>query len=418
MNTVLAVSLLLLSAFLSFTGGLSYHRPANKIFNVMTDYGAVPDGVTDSTEAFRGAWEGVCAWEGPGARLVIPMGKFLVGPLEFKGPCKGKKVEVKVRGDVLAQTDLNLYTARDWISFKYLNGLVLYGKGKFDGRGASAWAQNDCDRNKNCKHLPWSLGFSFVTNSTIRGITSVDSKSVHMQIFACNNLHLHSLKLIAPADSPNTDGIHVGVSRNIHIARSFIGTGDDCISIGPDTANLSVSKVFCGPGHGISIGSLGRDKEEGDVTGISVKNCTFADTTNGVRIKTWEASPTPSSAYNLKFEDLVMRNVDNPIVIDQKYCPHNHCNTKGGPSLVKISDVKFRNIRGETRTKTAINLVCSDSVPCEDIELSDIKLKYNVPGDYYNAAVDSYNTVVDSAVASCTNVKGRSKGTVIPPSCV
>ncbi|XP_028548796.1 exopolygalacturonase-like [Dendrobium catenatum] len=248
-----------------------------------------------------------------------------------------------------------------------------------------------------------SLNFSFVSNATIRGITSINSKNVHIQIFASNNINLHSIKLMAPENSPNTDGIHVGESKNISISQSIISTGDDCISIGPGTANLSISGVRCGPGHGISIGSLGGGKDEGDVVGISVRNCTFSDTENGVRIKTWQESPTFSSAYDLVFEELVMNNVDNPIVIDQKYCPHNLCGSKA-PSLVKISNVKFRNITGETRTKNAINLVCSDRLPCEDIELSNIDLKYSVAGDF--------------AVASCVNVKGRSFGLMIPPSCI
>ncbi|KAH0469550.1 hypothetical protein IEQ34_001108 [Dendrobium chrysotoxum] len=379
-----------------------YRLSITKIFNV-NDYGAVSDGRTDNAKAFQNAWADACAWDGLRPKLLIPKGKFLVGPLVFKGPCKGREMVVQVKGYVLSQADLNAYKTHEWISFRYINGLLLTGKGQFDGQGVYAWPLNNCLHKRRCKALPWSLNFSFVSNATVRGITSINSKNVHIQIFASNNINLHSIKLIAPENSPNTDGIHVGESKNISINQSIISTGDDCISIGPGTANLSISEVRCGPGHGISIGSLGGGKDEGDVVGIIVRNCTFSDTANGVRIKTWQESPTFSSAYDLVFEDLVMNNVDNPIVIDQKYCPHNLCSNKA-PSLVKISNVKFRNIRGETRTKNAINLVCSDRVPCEDIELSNIDLKYSVVGDF--------------AVASCVNVKGHSFGLMIPPSCI
>jgi len=140
-------------------------------------------------------------------------------------------------------------------------------------------------------------------------------------------MKLQSLKISAPYDSPNTDGIHLGNSENIEITNSVIGTGDDCISIGPGDKNISISKVFCGPGHGISVGSLGASANEGDVIGLSVKNCTLTNTTNGIRIKTWPNSPV-SSASNFTFDDIVMKNVDNPLVIDQKYCPHNLCSQK------------------------------------------------------------------------------------------
>ncbi|KAL0927345.1 hypothetical protein M5K25_001509 [Dendrobium thyrsiflorum] len=381
-------SLLVISA-----SAAPYIPSITKIFNV-NDYGAVSDGRTDNAKAFQNAWADACAWDGLRPKLLIPKGKFLVGPLVFKGPCKGREMVVQVKGYVLSQADLNAYKTHDWISFRYINGLLLTGKGHFDGQGAYAWPLNNCLHKRRCKALPWSLNFSFVSNATIRGITSINNKNVHIQIFASSNINIHSIKLIAPENSPNTDGIHVGESKNINISQSIISTGDDCISIGPGTANLSISEVRCGPGHGISIGSLGGGKDEADVFGISVRNCTFSDTENGVRIKTWQESPTFSSAYDLVFEDLVMNNVDNPIVIDQKYCPHNLCSNMKAPSLVKISNVKFRNIRGETRTKTAINLVCSDRVPCEDIDLSNIDLKYSV--------------VVDFVVASCVNVKGYS----------
>lgn len=125
------------------------------------------------------------------------------------------------------------------------------------------------------------------------------------------------------------------------------------------------------PGHGISIGSLGLRPDEHDVSGIVVKNCTLTNTTNGARIKSWHQSPR-IQASNIVFEDLVMNEVRNPIFIDQHYGSKK----KPGSSLVKISDVHFKNIRGTTISTNAVALSCSDVVPCEGIELVDIDLSY------------------------------------------
>lgn len=87
--------------------------------------------------------------------------------------------------------------------------------------------------------------------------------------------------------------------------------------------------------RGCSVGSLGREEGEEDVRGLLVKNCTVRGTTNGLRIKTWPGSP-PGRASNITFEDITMANVSNPIIIDQQYCPHDHCSDidKVRPPLV------------------------------------------------------------------------------------
>ena len=61
------------------------------------------------------------------------------------------------------------------------------------------------------------------------------------------------MKVIASGDSPNTDGIHVQLSRNIMIFNTSVRTGDDCVSIGPGTQNLWIEGMACGPGHGIRL---------------------------------------------------------------------------------------------------------------------------------------------------------------------
>lgn len=70
-----------------------------------------------------------------------------------------------------------------------------------------------------------------------------------------------------------------------------------------------------------SVGSLGKYENEEDVYGITVKNCTLVGTENGIRIKSWPAGKTPSKASSMIFQNILMNNVRNPIVIDQQYCP-------------------------------------------------------------------------------------------------
>ena len=64
---------------------------------------------------------------------------------------------------------------------------------------------------------------------------------------------------------------------------------------------------------------------------MTVTTVTFTNTQNGVRIKSW-GRPSNGFAKNILFQHAVMMNVQNPIVIDQNYCPDN----KGCPGQVQF----------------------------------------------------------------------------------
>ena len=174
-----------------------------------------------------------------------------------------------------------------------------------------------------CKHEQ-NIRFDFVTNSIVHDIQSKDSKFFHINLLGCKNLQIQYVTITAPRDSPNTDGIHIRRSSNITITNANIGTGDDCISIGDGTQDVTTNQVTCGPGHGINVGSLGKYQNEQPVFGIRVIGGTLSSTKNGVRIKTWPSSP-PGIASDMHFENIIMSNVANPILIDQGYCPNNQC---------------------------------------------------------------------------------------------
>ena len=148
-----------------------------------------------------------------------------------------------------------------------------------------------------------------------------------MSILNCKNVTIQHVTINAPGESLNTDGIHIGRSTRINITHADIKTGDDCFSLGDGSQQINVEKVNCGPGHGISVGSLGKYHNEQPVIGVIVRNCTLTNTRNGVRVKTWPASPS-GLASDLHFEDIIVNNVSTPILIDQQYCPYGQCQSK------------------------------------------------------------------------------------------
>ncbi|KAK7327659.1 hypothetical protein VNO77_21744 [Canavalia gladiata] len=359
-------------------------------------FGGKPN--TDITKAFISAWTQACA-STTAVKIVIPAGTYNMGVIDLKGPCKAP-IEIKVDGTIKAPANPDLLkNAYQWIKFGYLNALTISGRGIFDGQGAVAWTQNDCHKNTKCKMHTMNFGFNFLNNSVIRDITTKDSKNFHVNVLGCNNFTFDGFKIRAPDESPNTDGIHIGRSFDVKILNSDIQTGDDCVSLGDGSKKVTVQNVNCGPGHGISVGSLGKYQNEQPVSGLLVKNCTMKNTDNGVRIKTWPNTPGQITITDMHFEDIVMINVRNPIIIDQEYCPWNQC-SKQNPSKIKISKVSFKNIRGTSATKEGVTLLCSKGVPCEQLEMSNIDLKFN------GAA----------ATARCHNVKPIVKGRA--PICV
>ncbi|KAI0488862.1 hypothetical protein KFK09_028701 [Dendrobium nobile] len=319
-------------------------NPKANMFNVRK-FGARGNGRTDDSKAFMKAWKVACASSGA-VKLEIPTGTYFVGPLRFNGPCINvSSLTVQMQATLTATTDLNKFKSPHWVEFGWVDGLILTG-GIFDGQGAVSWPFNKCPTQMDCKVLPTNILFVNTTNTVATGITSINSKFFHIAILSCTNFKGTNFKIRAPENSPNTDGIHLERNSGVTLSHLTIGTGDDCVSIGQGNSDVTLRNIKCGPGHGISVGSLGRYKGEGDVTGLLVKNCTITGTTNGLRIKTWQNSPSPSIATNLTFDNIIMNNVDRPIVIDQEYCPYAKCDS----SIFLFVHVKLRLRLGDFLT--------------------------------------------------------------------
>lgn len=223
---------------------------------------------------------------------------------------------------------------------------------------------------------------------------------MHFVISHSDSVRVSNILISSPGDSPNTDGIHLSQATNVTLVNCKIGTGDDCISIVNASSSIKMKKIFCGPGHGISIGSLGKGNSTGIVSKILLNGAFIRNATNGVRVKTWQGGSGYVKA--VRFENVMMEDVANPIIIDQFYCDSpNPCTNQ--TTAVQISKIMYRNITGTTNSKEAMKFACSDTVPCRNIILTniDLKKKDGTTAETYCNSVTGFGFGTISPSADC-----------------
>ncbi|XP_028557012.1 exopolygalacturonase clone GBGE184-like [Dendrobium catenatum] len=140
-----------------------------KMFDV-TSYGACPEGKNNSVPAFLKAWSEACSTDCGllgRAKVLIPEGTFLIGPVSFQGLCKSAMV-VEVNGVILAPTDLQVFR-KEWIAFRRVNGLLITGSGKINGQGATAWQK----KKKGSRLPPYACITSSRFRTSHRAVASV-----------------------------------------------------------------------------------------------------------------------------------------------------------------------------------------------------------------------------------------------------
>ncbi|XP_024984283.1 probable polygalacturonase At3g15720 [Cynara cardunculus var. scolymus] len=370
-------------------------------------YGAKGDGITDDTKAFEQAWQMLCNDVEPGSSLTIPsVNTFLVGPISFQGPCKSPDIHFEILGTIIAPEDPNSWNGCEtgaWIFFANVTGLTVDGGGMINGRGAAWWIKSPTYMKEElkCSIPPTALHFENCNSLQLRHLSHRDSPRNHIGLSRSSYSTISDLDIAAPANSPNTDGIDISTSTQIQIKNLVIKTGDDCIALNNGATQINITDVNCGPGHGISIGSLGLNNSYDTVEGIYIKRCNFTGTQNGARIKTWQGGS--GYARDITFENIGLDNVFNPIIIDQHYCPdRNNCPTES--AAVNVSNISYKFFQGTSSSRIAINFNCSDKIPCSGISLDRINI------------VSSTNR--DKTAAYCNNAYGTISSTKPSVTCL
>ncbi|KAF5455495.1 hypothetical protein F2P56_025063 [Juglans regia] len=291
----------------------------------ITEFGAVGDGITLNTKAFQNAIFYLNSFSDKGgAKLFVPAGRWLTGSFDLIS-----HLTLWLDKDAVILGSTN---SADWpvidplpsygrgrelpggrhqslIYGRNLTDVIITGdNGTIDGQGDIWWEWfGTGNLNYTRPHLVELMNS---TGVVISNLTFLNSPFWTIHPVYCSQVTVQNVTILAPLDSPNTDGIDPGEfyhlsqnlfhsfydsSDNVCIEDCYISTGDDLIAIksGWDEYGIAYARPCTNiiirrligetrTSAGIAIGS----EMSGGVSEVHAENLRFFKSSTGILIKT------------------------------------------------------------------------------------------------------------------------------------
>jgi polygalacturonase len=357
---------------------------------LLMDFGAVGDGKTLNTDAFKKAIAAV--EKAGGGKLVVPKGVFRTLPITL---CSSLNLHLEEGAMIQAPATFSDYglpepstlRSQEEVSARFktpsplingsdLHDVAITGPGKIDGNGALWWAWSERAARKVKETEPNRIVYrrahliviSNCQRFLVADVTLQNSSMFHLVPRGVTDLTIERVKVRAPFDAPNTDAMDPGTCTNVWIHHCDIDTGDDDIVIKAGGTNILIEDCVIKHGHGLSIGS----ETASGIHNMLVRRCTLDGTDNGIRIKSMRGAGGP--VENVRYTDIQMKNVANAIYLDLNYVDNNRPDFKGDPT--KIPSIKNILIDHVTivNSKNAGKIVGLPDSPITAITLRDVTL--------------------------------------------
>jgi polygalacturonase len=337
-------------------------QSGSKVFNVR-DFGATGVGKDRDTAAIQKALD-QCGKAG-GGTVLFPPGTYLSQPVTLRTRTK----LLLEKGAVLKATDEHAdfenpekpNTFTPFIGGKDLEDITIAGAGTIDGSGEKWWGPAEEARRKQPGYTlprPRLIVLTRVRNLRMQDVTLQNSPTFHLVPTECEDVVITNVTFLAPEHSANTDAIDPSNSRRVLITKCFIDVGDDNVAIksgkkieGREFGCEDIVMENCTfkHGHGVSIGS----ETVGGVRNVIVRNCTFEDTDNGLRIK----SPRGRGGRveNILYTNIVMKGMSPTAITITAYYPKIPASDETQPVTPEtpmFRNIRISNIKG-TATKAA-----------------------------------------------------------------
>lgn len=305
-------------------------------------FGAVNDGKTLNTAAIQAAID-ACTRAGGGQVLIPAGGAYLSGTLMLKS-----RVMLHLENGALLlgspnMTDYNPdYPHLIFAENAEFTGIT--GTGTINGNGPAFWDENF---EPATRPLPW-LRFLNCRYLTFEGVHLLDSPAHVLVLRGCDGAIVNGLRIVNHLQSPNTDGIDVTDSRNVHISNCYIETGDDAICLkSHDTwvENIvAVNNILISDDAAIKFGTGGA---------VGVRYCVFSN--NVIRDSRYGIALFQMDGGRYEhciFSDMVIHTASRhrteyPIFVDID-------KRRADGALGNIEHITFSNLQLHTRGKCLI----------------------------------------------------------------
>jgi polygalacturonase len=365
----------------------------------LADYGAVGDGKTFNTDAFKNAVAAIA--KAGGGHLIVPAGTYKTLPFvltshmdlhleagaTIKAPDKFAEYGIPDPNQAQPQaagrggTPSGPGRVAPLISCP--NGttdLAITGSGTIDGSGAMFWIWSDkaarrYPPGRAIVPRPMLIVLAGVERLHVDGVTLTNSPMFHL-VPRGQDITIENLRIEAPSDAPNTDAMDPGGER-IVIRNCEIDTGDDNVALQSGSHDVLIEDLTCLHGHGISIGSPTRN----GLSHVIVRRCTFNGTDNGLRIKSYRGNG--GEVHNICYSDIVMKNVRRPFDINMLYNGNAGLATDVGPrqaapgqtqNIPNFYDIHVTNLT-VTRSPLAGRILGLPEQMAHDITFTNLKVQ-------------------------------------------
>ncbi|XP_043721568.1 probable polygalacturonase [Telopea speciosissima] len=290
--------------------GFFRQGPPRQVVKSLSDFGGVGDGKTSNTEVFRRAIRYMARFgEKGGSQLNVPKGRWVTGNFNLTSNFTLFLEE----GSVI----LGSQNPKEWpvieplpsygrgrerlggrhislIHGDALTDVIVTGKnGTIDGQGKMWW---DLWWNRSLEYTRGHLlELMNSHNILISNLTLLNSPFWTIHPVYCSNVVIKGMTILAPLNSPNTDGIDPDSSENVCIEDCYIESGDDLVAVksGWDQYGIAMARPSkdiivrrvsgttptC---SGVGIGS----EMSGGISNITVEDLHVRDSAAGVRVKT------------------------------------------------------------------------------------------------------------------------------------
>ncbi|UDF03326.1 glycoside hydrolase family 28 protein [Asticcacaulis sp. AND118] len=309
-------------------------------------FGAKGDGVSDDTAALQAALS-ACP---RGGLVRVPAGRYLTAPLFLKSDMA---VELAEGADILGHRDVSKWPVLPGIlpdadgeersclgswegeadtchaalfNLLFLHNVQIYGRGLIDGQaGFDTWW-----RRPKARFEGWRPRLIFMVDCEqviLEGLTLKNSPSWTVHPMMSRSLTFAGLRIEAPADSPNTDGLNPESCSDVTICGIDFAVGDDCIALKSGkismarrgvrpTRRVRISNCRMQDGHGAIV--IGSEMASG-VYDVLVQTCLFINTDRGIRLKTRRGRGRDAVVQGLDCRYIRMEGVGTAFVINSFY---------------------------------------------------------------------------------------------------